>query len=74
MANKTASVLVHCTSAAKLPQSRAGTLYNKIKKCLWMQASNTFPDFVVQCTLKTAYTKHLEYVKRKDRDENEALY
>ncbi len=25
-------------------------------------------------TLKTAYTKHLEYVKRKDRDENEALY
>ena len=38
-----------------------------------MQAFNALLDFIVQCTLKTAYTKHLKYVKRKDRDENEAL-
>ena len=66
MADKNSQgVLVPCTSAAKLLQSRAGTLYNKIKKHSRMQAFSVFPNSVVQCTLKTAYTKHLKYVKRK---------
>ena len=65
------------TSAAKLPQSQAGTLYNKIQKAIpECGHSKCHFDFIVHCTLKTAYVKHSfldDTLNVRDRDENEAL-
>ena len=55
---------------SKAAQSCAGTYNTKMQKNAYeCRHSTHFPDFVMPCTLKTAYTKkYLKTLNVKDRD------